>query len=79
MVLEALECLNRSTCLILLYLRNIPVKFGKNPVRIVSEEKFCKEKVYKHTHACTLLSLNKSIINKIIEEIHIHRFNLPKF
>ena len=31
------------------------------------------------THACTWLSLYKSIINRIIKEIRIHKFNLPKF
>ena len=51
------------------------MKFGKIQ-SILSEEKLFKEKVYKHTHACTWLSLCKSII---IKEIHIHISNLPKF
>ena len=46
---------------------------------IVSENKFFKEKVYKCTHACTWLPLYKSIINRIIKEICIHKSNLPKF
>ena len=32
-----------------------------------------------HTHARTWLSLYKSIINRIIKEICIHKFNLPNF
>ena len=54
-----------------LYLRNIPVKFGKNPVYSFWEV-FVKEKVYKRTHARKWLSLYKSIINRIIKQIRIH-------
>ena len=32
-----------------------------------------------HTHARPWLSLYKSIENRIIKEIRIHKFNLPKF
>ena len=55
---------------------NIPLKFGKDPVNR-SEEKIFIEKVYKLTR--TWLSLYKSIIDRIIKEIRIHKFNLPKF
>ena len=41
---------------------------------MVSEEKVCKEKVYGCTHTRTWLSLYKSIINRIIQEISIHKF-----
>ena len=34
-----------------------------------------KEKVYKHTYARTWLSLYKSIINRVIKEIRIHKSN----
>ena len=56
------------------------MKFGKSPVNSFRGEVFLKKKLTNaHTHACTWLSLYKSIINRIIKEICIHRFNLPKF
>ena len=86
--LEVLERLYRSIGLMFLlrwredfnlYLRNTAMKFGKSPVNSFSGEVFLKEKVNKCTHTCTWLSLYKSIINRIIKEICIHIFNLPKF
>ena len=55
------------------------MKFGKSPVnRFLGV--FLKKKLNNaHTHARTWLSLYKSIINRIIKEICIHKFNLPKF
>ena len=55
------------------------MKFGKSPV-IVSEEKFFLKKklTYAHTHAHTWLSLYKSIINRIIKEICIHKLKFTK-
>ena len=54
------------------------MKFGKSPVS--SFWVFLKKKLTNaHTHAHTWLSLYKSIINRIIKEICIHKFNLPKF
>ena len=35
--------------------------------------------MHARTHARTWLSLYKSIINRIIKEICIHKFNLPNF
>ena len=60
------------------------MKFGKSPVNSFRGEVFLKKKltnVHTHArmHARTWLSLYKSIINRIIKEICIHRFNLPKF
>ena len=56
------------------------MKFGKSPVNSFRGEIFLKKKLTNaHTHARTWLSLYKSIINRIIKEICIHRFNLPKF
>ena len=56
------------------------MKFGKSPVNSFRGEFFLKKKLTKaHTHARTWLSLYKSIINRIIKEICIHRFDLPKF
>ena len=56
------------------------MKFGKSPVNSFVGEVFFKKKLSNaHTHARTWLSLNKSIINRIIKEICIHRFNLPRF
>ena len=82
--IEALECLYRSTGLIFLqrwrkvfnlYLRNIPVKFGKNPVKSFWGEVFQR----KSSQMDVLLSLYKSIIHRLIKEIWFHKFNLPKF
>ena len=60
------------------------MKFGKSPVNSFCGEVFLEKKLTNvHTHACmharTWLSLYKSIINKIIKDIYIHKFNLPKF
>ena len=57
------------------------MKFGK--VQSIVSEKFLKKKLTNtHTHARrhahTWSSLYKSIINRIIKEICIHKFNLPK-
>ena len=60
------------------------MKFGKHPVNSFWGEVFFKKKLTSaHTHARThapiWLSLYKSIINRIIKEICIHKFNIPKF
>ena len=56
------------------------MKFGKSPVNSFCGEFFLKKKLTNaHTHARTWLSLYNSIMNRIIKEIGIHKFNLPKF
>ena len=56
------------------------MKFGKSPVNSFCGEVFLKKKLTNaHTHAHTWLYLYKSIINRIIKETCINRFNLPKF
>ena len=60
------------------------MKFGKSPLNSFSREIFLKKKLttahmHARTHAHTWLSLYKSIINGIIKEICIHKFNLPNF
>ena len=60
------------------------MKFGKSPVNSLGGEVFLKKKLTNaHTHARkhahTWLSSYKSIINRIIKEICILKFNLPKF
>ena len=42
-------------------------------------KKLTNAHTHARTHAHTWLSLYESIINRIIKEICIHRFNLPKF
>ena len=56
------------------------MKFGKSPVNSFVGEVFIKKKLTNaHMHARTWLYLYKSIINRIIKEICIHKFDLPKF
>ena len=62
------------------------MRFGKSPVSSFCGEGFFFFKkmltnthMHAHTHARTWLSLSKYIINRIIKEICVHKFNLPKF
>ena len=56
------------------------MKFGKSPVNSFRGEVFLMKKLTNaHMHACTWLSMYKSIINRIIKEICVHKCNLPKF
>ena len=60
------------------------MKFGKSPVNsfwgeVPLKKKLTNAHTHAHMHAHTCLSLYKSIINRIIKEICIHKFNLPKF
>ena len=60
------------------------MKFGKSPANSFLGEVFLKKKLtnahtHARTHAHTWLSLYKSIINRVIKEICINKFNLPKF
>ena len=56
------------------------MKFGKSPVNSFLGEVFLQKKLTNEDmHAHTWLSLYESIINRIIKEICIHKFNLPKF
>ena len=60
------------------------MKFGKSPVNSFWGEVLLKKKLrnahmHARTHARKWLSLYKSIINRIIKEICIYKFNLPKF
>ena len=54
------------------------MKVGKSPVNSFRGEVFLNTHTHARAHACTWLSLYKPIINRIIKEICIHKFNLPK-
>ena len=56
------------------------MKFGKSLVNSFRGEVLLKKKLtnahtHARTHACISLSLYKSIINRIIKEICIHKFS----
>ena len=54
--------------------------FGKNPVNSFLRTSFLKKKFTNaRTHSRIWLPSGKSIINRIIKEIRIHKFNTPKF
>ena len=63
----------KKTIVPLFFLTPLAVHVGQQP-HIME-----KKKIYKRKHARTWLSLYKSIINRTIKEIRIHRFKLPKF
>ena len=56
------------------------MKFGRSSVNSCQGEIFFIEKVNNaHTQACTHMVVFVYIINRIIKDICIHEFNLPKF